>query len=86
MKDLCLGCFKNLSTGSRFKIYEYIKNHKDVCVTDITQFTKLKQPTVSYHLKEMEDSGLVNRVAEGKKVFVTINKKCPHDGVKCIVN
>lgn len=86
MKDLCLGCFKNLSTDSRFKIYEYVKNNKTACVTDITKFTNLKQPTVSYHLKEMENSGLLNRQIEGKKVYVSINKNCPFDGSKCIVH
>lgn len=85
MKESCLDCFKNLSIDTRFKIYEYLKSHKKACVSEVTDFIKLKQPTVSYHLHEMENSGLLTRVVDGKHVYFSINSKCPHDGKKCIV-
>ena len=86
MKNLCLNCFRNLSVDSRFKIYEFIKNNKNVCVTHIIEQVNLKQPTVSYHLTEMQNSGLIKKIHKGNKVYLKINKICPHDDHKCLVH
>lgn len=85
MDAKCTACFKNLGIESRFKIFEFIKTNKEVCEADITAYIKLKQPTVSYHLNAMQLSGLINKNPSGKKVLISINKNCPHDGTKCIV-
>ena len=86
MKTQCSKCFRNLGVNSRADIYEYIESRGPVNVTDTTKHTKLKQPTVSYHLKEMNESGLLKKILKGKEVFYSVNADCPHDGYKCIVS
>lgn len=88
MKNLCSECFRNLGVESRLRIFNYLskKENAKANVTEITQHIGLKQPTVSYHLKEMQESGLLKRITEGKEVYYSINHNCPHDGIKCIVS
>lgn len=86
MKELCTNCFKNLGIKSRIKIYNFIQVNKKATVAEVTDFIKLKQPTVSYHLKNMHESGLLNRVELGKQVFYSVNTKCPHDYDYCVLS
>jgi|694.fasta_scaffold11808_11 DNA-binding transcriptional ArsR family regulator len=85
MKSRCVLCFKTLSVESRVKILEYLVLSGEKSVNEITRFINLKQPTVSYHLKEMEHAGLVIKRADGRGVYYSISSNCPHDGQKCIV-
>lgn len=85
MKSTCINCFKNLSIESRIKIFEYLSKLGEKSVGDITKFVNLKQPTVSYHLKEMEASGLLKKRIKGRVVLYSVGESCPHDGHKCIV-
>ena len=55
-------------------------------MTDIIEQVNLKQPTVSYHLTEMQNSGLIKKIHKGNKVYLKINKICPHDDHKCLVH
>ena len=86
MHEDCFHCFKNLSVETRFKIYFYLIAKKRACVSEVTNFIHLKQPTVSYHLNEMESSGLLKRDACGKHVYFSVNKICPNRGEKCLVS
>ena len=85
MKGLCVGCFKNLGVESRIRIYQFVDAENSKNVSEITKFMGLKQPTVSYHLKEMTSSGLLNRKEIGKQVYYSSSKTCPHDGKQCII-
>ena len=85
MKSLCINCFKNLGVESRSKIYVLLSEQGRSNVKEITQSIGLKQPTVSYHLKEMQETGLLRRIVRGKEVFYDVNAKCPRDGKRCIV-
>ncbi len=85
MKSLCSECFKALGVESRAKIYEFINQNSTKNVKQITEFLGLRQPTISYHLKEMVSAGLLSREANGKEVYYTVNTICPHDGEKCII-
>lgn len=86
MKNSCTNCFKNLGVGSRLKIYSFLEDDKPKNVSQITQFVGLRQPTVSYHLSEMQKAGLLTKKSQGKESYYSINKKCPHDGKRCIVS
>lgn len=86
MKAVCVTCFKNLSVESRAKIFEYLEKTGEKNVTQITKFISLKQPTVSYHLKEMVNSGLLEKRFLGRGVYYSVGHFCPHDGQKCIVH
>lgn len=86
MKTACTRCFKNLGVDSRSKLFSYIESNGESTVTALTKFLGLRQPTVSYHLKEMSDSGLLKKRSVGKTVIYSINAACPHDGKSCVVS
>ena len=45
-------------------MFEYLSETGEKSVGDITKFINLRQPTVSYHLKEMVQSGLLKKRIE----------------------
>jgi len=67
-------------------LFKFIEHNKESNVTQLTKHLGLKQPTISYHLKEMSESGLISKRISGKEVFYSISSKCPHDGESCIVS
>ena len=58
---------KALSDPSRVKIVKLL-GEKELCVCEITALLGLAQPTVSRHLKVLEDGGLVESWKEGSWV------------------
>lgn len=86
MKELCGYCFRNLGVGTRLKIYQYLERNGEKNVTAITAFIKLRQPTVSYHLKNMFESGLLNRRNVAKEAFYSTRSTCPHDDTDCVLS
>lgn len=74
---MCKNCFKSLGVSSRMKLYLYLKDTtKDVSVSDLVVVSGLTQPTVSYHLKEMEQNGLLTSNKVGKEVYYKIGGGC----------
>jgi ArsR family transcriptional regulator len=63
MKEL-IKVMKALSDPSRVKIVKILQ-HRVMCVCEIQAVIKLAQPTISKHLKILEDAGLVNSQKEG---------------------
>jgi ArsR family transcriptional regulator len=55
---------KALSDPNRVKILKILQ-HKALCVCEIRAALCIAQPTVSKHLKALEDAGLVNRMKVG---------------------
>lgn len=62
---------------TRFKILEFLANPSEeccgrgdgVCGCDIETFTGLSQPTVSHHMKQLVDAGLVSSERRGRWVY-----------------
>jgi ArsR family transcriptional regulator, arsenate/arsenite/antimonite-responsive transcriptional repressor len=54
-----LRVMKALSDGNRVKILKMLQ-HRPLCVCEIQTALEIAQPTVSNHLKVLEDAGLVN--------------------------
>ncbi len=87
MKVGCAGCFRNLGVESRIKIYMFLAQNGTKNVSELTEFSGLKQPTVSYHLTEMLKTGLLSKEIKGKEVFYSINSgNCPHDHEACCIS
>jgi ArsR family transcriptional regulator, arsenate/arsenite/antimonite-responsive transcriptional repressor len=63
MKDF-IRVMKALSDPSRVKILKMLQ-HKSMCVCEIQAAIQLAQPTVSKHLKTLEDAGLVEYRKKG---------------------
>ncbi len=63
MKDF-LRVTKAISDSNRVKILKMLQ-HKSMCVCEMREALQLAQPTVSKHLKLLEDAGLVNSSKDG---------------------
>ncbi len=66
MKDF-IRVMKALSDPNRVKIIKMLHD-KELCVCEITAVLGLAQPTVSKHLKILEDAGLVDFSKDGSWV------------------
>jgi ArsR family transcriptional regulator len=64
---------KTLSHPARIKILN-ILNQKGTCITgELVELMPLAQATVSQHLKELKDAGLIKGEVEGPKMCYCIN-------------
>ena len=83
----CTDCFKSVSVPSRMAIYNYLNefDEKEATVGEIVNQFGLTQPTISYHLQEMKNTGLLKSKKVGKEVFYSVNKVCPHFGQECVL-
>ena len=80
----CQGCFSSLGIDSRYKIYELLKKEAKT-VSEIATFIGLKQPTITYHLKQMEVSGLLKSRKDGHFVYYELSEVCPQTLRSCIL-
>ena len=55
---------KALSDGTRIKLAAMLRI-KPLCVCELTYMLGLAQPTVSRHLRQLEDAGFINSRREG---------------------
>ena len=67
MEDLkqTIKVIKALSDESRLRIIALLDNRQDICVCEITAIIGLSQPTISSHLKLLEDAGLIDHKKDG---------------------
>ena len=56
---------KALADENRIRILCLLKNKKDLCVCEITEIIGLAQPTISSHLKLLENAGLIESFKDG---------------------
>jgi ArsR family transcriptional regulator len=71
--------FKALSDETRLKIIEMLCCG-EMCACDILEKFSISQSTLSYHMKILTESGLVNCVRDGAWMRYTLNKE-KTDGV-----
>lgn len=66
--------FKALADRHRVKILNRLlaAGGEPVCVCDLTGLLGLKQPTVSYHLKQLLDAGIVEREKRGLFAYFSL--------------
>lgn len=85
MLEKCTRCFQSLSVSSRLRIYQILDKPKPISVSQIVRELSISQPTVSYHLQVMKQTGLLESVKVGKEVYYSINKACPVDHGTCLI-
>jgi len=56
---------KAVADEGRIRILCLLKNKKDLCVCEITEIIGLAQPTISSHLKLLENAGLIESYKDG---------------------
>jgi DNA-binding transcriptional ArsR family regulator len=83
---MCTECFKSLGIKPRIKIYTHLRKNGETAVSKLVELVKLTQPTVSYHLKEMRESGLITNRKKGKEVLYKLNQDCPCSGSDCVLH
>lgn len=66
--------FKVLSDETRLKILSMLTKGK-TCACKILDEFNFTQPTLSYHMKQLTDSGLVEAEKRGKWVHYSINRE-----------
>jgi len=76
----CPLAMPQMEDPSRRKIYEYLSQEGEKTVAEITGKIKLRQPTVSYHLKVMKKEGLLASRKVGRAVFYRIQMVCLEGG------
>jgi DNA-binding transcriptional ArsR family regulator len=60
--------FKALAHPARIAIIEYLAS-VDACICgDIVDHVSLAQPTISQHLKELKNAGIIKGTIEGKSI------------------
>jgi len=62
---------KALADPTRLKIVELLKQG-EICACKFVPLTKKAQPTVSQHLKILENAGIVKSKKEGKMIFYSV--------------
>lgn len=83
--DGCVTCFNALGIGSRMSIYKFLKQHGKSTVSLIVSHIGLTQPTISYHLNEMKNAGILISQRAGKEVYYMINDACPIYKQDCVL-
>lgn len=76
---------KALADDTRFKIVEYLLEGEK-CVCEIFPYVNRTQSTVSIHLGNLEDAGILESRREGKKIFYKIKDKRVCDIFKALGN
>jgi ArsR family transcriptional regulator len=66
--------FKALGDPTRVRLLSLIAAHEDgeACICDLTEPVGLSQPTVSHHMKQLVDAGLVTREQRGKWAYYRV--------------
>ena len=66
---------KALSHPARIAILHHLSRQKDCYCGDIVEELPLSQSTVSQHLKELKEAGLITGEISGRNVCYCINEK-----------
>ncbi len=69
-----ISVFKAISDETRLKIID-ILSCGEMCACDILEGLSISQSTLSYHMKTLTDSGLINAERDGTWMRYTLNKK-----------
>ncbi len=73
-KSYCNIC-KALSDSNRMMIFNLLRKNT-MCAFEILEHLQCSQPTLSYHMKQLCDCGLVDATKKGLWVHYSVNEKC----------
>lgn len=65
--------FESLSDEKRLKIL-HLLTFREMCNCELTAATKSTQPNLSYHIKKLENAGLVKKRREGKYIYYSLEE------------
>lgn len=66
--------FKALGDPTRVRLLSLIAAHQggEACICDLTDPVGLTQPTVSHHMRQLVDAGLLSREQRGKWAYYRV--------------
>ena len=75
---------KALAHPARLKIVDELAEHDEVCVCDLTEVIGTDISTVSRHLTQLKNAGIVESEKQGQMVFYRLRIKCLSSLFGCI--
>jgi DNA-binding transcriptional ArsR family regulator len=63
--------FNALSEGNRLKILNLL-TFREMCVCELVAALDMTQPNITYHMKKLENAGLVKHKRQGKWVYYSL--------------
>ncbi len=84
MKLLPEALFAALSNPIRLRCLMLLEHHGELCVCELTHALNLAQPTISRHLAQLREAGLVRDRREGLWVHYRIHPDLPEWGRKVL--
>lgn len=64
---------KAISDENRLRILVILNEKQNLCVCEIREIIGLSQPTISSHLRILENAGLINNSKDGKWINYRLN-------------
>lgn len=64
---------KILSHPARIAIIELLSEKKEIKTGDISEFLPISRPTVSQHLKDLKEMGIIRGTISGQKIHYCLN-------------
>ena len=65
--------FKAMGHPARIAIIQFLRTQEKCICTDLVNELPLAQPTISQHLKELKNAGLINGTVDGPRSCYCIN-------------
>ena len=75
---------KALAHPARLKLVDVLSEHDEVCVCDLTDSIGSDMSTVSRHLAQLKNAGIVESEKHGQMVFYRLRVKCLTSLFACI--
>ncbi len=75
---------KALAHPARLRIVDELAEHDEVCVCDLTEVIGTDISTVSRHLAQLKNAGIVESEKHGQMVFYRLRIKCLSSLFGCI--
>jgi ArsR family transcriptional regulator len=74
--ELRVKVLKALAHPVRLKLVDLLAEHEEVCVCELTEEVGLDISTVSRHLSQLKDAGLVDSEKHAQMVYYRLRVKC----------
>lgn len=75
---------KALAHPARLKLVDVLSENAEVCVCELTDAIGMDMSTVSRHLSQLKNAGIVESEKHGQMVFYRLRVKCLASLFRCI--
>lgn len=75
---------KALAHPARLKLVDLLAEYDEVCVCELTEAIGMDMSTVSRHLTQLKNAGIVESDKRGQMVFYSLRVKCLKSLFGCI--